>query len=355
MNIEDKEIFTLLGAQPNPAVAIRDGVVVYANHAAESTIWPHMTGQKAEKLFPPELLMSTDGPSQRQAAVEGEDRSVSVLDMAGLHILIFDSPYENWGLAGTVSQAISKGIREEMAVCGANLAVLVGRAIESSDLATLTVTSKLSKALTRLERQTENCERFFRGAGMTPHKEKIDLARLTQEVVMSVNSLPLEPKASVVTRDAYMPFVADAGLIRIALLNLLSNSFKFTPPGGTITVELSRSETAQIITVSDTGSGVEGLSGVFTAFERPISLTSPKEGVGFGLSIVQKIMSLHGGWVMLEGKPGGGTSVSLRFPPPDPSILKLPIQMPEVGDSSIYLLELSDVLPAETFRTSYLG
>ncbi len=353
MIIEDKDIFTLLGAQSDPAAAVRDGVVVYSNHSAESLIMPKMTGRPAAALLPPELLGLISGPCRMDARLFDEDMSVFVMDLDGLRIFIFDPPLTGLDAAGAVAGAIGRGIREQLAVSGANLSLLVRRAIESSDVAAINNASKLTRSLTRLERQTDNSDRYFQDYKMTPSRKKIDLLQLIGDLVAEVNTLPLEPKISFVSRVASMPFLADADLMRVAVLNLLSNSFKAVRSGGSITVEFG-SASSRVITVSDTGSGIEGLAGVFTAFERPAGLSAPGAGTGFGLSVVRKIMSLHGGWVMLEARPGGGTCVSLRFPSPDPALDSMPLSMPGPSEPRLFLLELSDVLPSEAFRAALL-
>lgn len=118
----------------------------------------------------------------------------------------------------------------------------------------------------------------------------------------------------------------DAMQVKQALVNLVSNALKFTPPGGRIEViarlgtpasarggTSSRREVE--IVVTDTGPGIP-LQDRERIFERGVRLDrdSGTPGTGVGLAIVRDVMDLHGGTVRVEEAPGGGTSIALVFP-----------------------------------------
>jgi two-component system sensor histidine kinase MprB len=111
-----------------------------------------------------------------------------------------------------------------------------------------------------------------------------------------------------------------AGLER-ALVNVLDNAVKFSPPGGTVEVTLSRGE----LTVRDHGPGVapDELPHVFDRFWRSPSARS-LPGSGLGLSIVARTVRQAGGTVALTAPEGGGTAAVLRLPgapTPPPSVV----------------------------------
>jgi signal transduction histidine kinase len=99
------------------------------------------------------------------------------------------------------------------------------------------------------------------------------------------------------------------------LFNLISNAIKFTPPGGSIRVEASRSDGDLELTVADTGIGIpsKDQARVFDKFERA-SPQTPQSGAGLGLSLVKSLVELHGGAVTIESEPGAGTTVRCRLP-----------------------------------------
>jgi signal transduction histidine kinase len=108
---------------------------------------------------------------------------------------------------------------------------------------------------------------------------------------------------------------ADPRRLKQALYNLVSNALKFTPPGGRITLEATRTEDAVLLTVADTGIGIapEHQARVFEKFAR-IDYGRREGGVGLGLSLVKSLIELHGGTVDLESAPDAGTRVTCRLP-----------------------------------------
>ena len=106
------------------------------------------------------------------------------------------------------------------------------------------------------------------------------------------------------------------------LLNVLSNAYKFTPDGGTITVSLLQTGTSENgygsyeIRVQDSGIGMskEFSEKMFTAFERErTSTVSGIEGTGLGMSITKSIVDLMGGTIDVMTAPGSGTTIIIRI------------------------------------------
>ncbi|MCW2888274.1 MAG: two-component system, OmpR family, sensor histidine kinase MprB [Streptosporangiaceae bacterium] len=103
----------------------------------------------------------------------------------------------------------------------------------------------------------------------------------------------------------------DPGSLERAVVNLLDNAVKFSPPAGTVEVYLRKGE----LTVRDHGPGIpeEELPHVFERFWRSPSARS-MPGSGLGLSIVHRVAGESGGEVRLERAPGGGTIAFLALP-----------------------------------------
>ena len=112
---------------------------------------------------------------------------------------------------------------------------------------------------------------------------------------------------------------ADSRLIKQVLLNLLSNSIKFTPSGGMITVAATvDGDGALSLSVADTGIGIPGdqLERVLQPFVQVENImTRSHSGTGLGLPLCKALMELHDGRLTLESEPGNGTVVTIRFPP----------------------------------------
>jgi CheY-like chemotaxis protein len=100
--------------------------------------------------------------------------------------------------------------------------------------------------------------------------------------------------------------------------NLLSNSIKFTPKGGTVKVTLGRAESHVELTVTDSGIGIEPefLPHIFEPFQQAADGSMRRHGgLGLGLSIVHHIVELHGGEIVAESDgQGKGTQFTIMLP-----------------------------------------
>jgi PAS domain S-box-containing protein len=110
---------------------------------------------------------------------------------------------------------------------------------------------------------------------------------------------------------------ADADRIVQALTNLLGNAVKFSPPGGTIDVEVGAGGRQATFTVRDRGRGIppDQLEAVFERF-RQVDASDARElgGTGLGLPISRAIVEQHGGRMWAESAPGAGTAFRFTLP-----------------------------------------
>jgi signal transduction histidine kinase len=109
----------------------------------------------------------------------------------------------------------------------------------------------------------------------------------------------------------------DAGRLGQAIDNLLSNALKFTPPGGTVLVKLSRRDDSAQIEITDTGMGIskEDQRRLFERFFRTSKATEEAiQGTGLGLSIAAAIVEGHGGSIEVKSDVGRGTTFTVVLP-----------------------------------------
>jgi signal transduction histidine kinase len=103
----------------------------------------------------------------------------------------------------------------------------------------------------------------------------------------------------------------DPHLVRLVLLNLLGNAWKFTArtASAVIRVEASPRDDAVVFAVHDNGAGFDMryAGKLFDPFKR-LHSNSDFEGTGIGLAVVQRIVQRHGGRVWAHGEPGNGAS-----------------------------------------------
>jgi len=118
--------------------------------------------------------------------------------------------------------------------------------------------------------------------------------------------------------DAAAVLFADERALKQIVINLVTNSVKFTRDGGRIDVAARRNENGDFeLTVADNGAGVpkEKLDRIFKPFSRVDNrYDSENAGTGLGLSLVRGLAELHGGRAWMESELGKGTRVHVVFP-----------------------------------------
>ncbi len=113
-----------------------------------------------------------------------------------------------------------------------------------------------------------------------------------------------------------LPMTGDTAKLRQILLNLLSNSIKFTEKGGTISLSATVLDAHVAVTVADTGIGMdpEDIQVAFQPFSQVDNrLERRYEGTGLGLPLTKALMDLHGGDIVIDSARGQGTRITLRF------------------------------------------
>jgi signal transduction histidine kinase len=156
---------------------------------------------------------------------------------------------------------------------------------------------------------------------------KLELCEATfdlRDTIRSVQQLVSAPMregklTEVIELPPDLPLLyADELKTKQALLNLVTNAVKFTPPGGRIEIAARFDpEIGITLTVSDTGIGIApgDLDRVLQPFEQAdSSLSRSQQGTGLGLPLVKAIIELHGGAVTLRSALDVGTRVSVTFP-----------------------------------------
>jgi len=101
-----------------------------------------------------------------------------------------------------------------------------------------------------------------------------------------------------------------------AVANVVSNAIKYTPSGGTVSVEVGTDETQMYIRVADTGVGIpaDELEYIFRPFYRGRTARRFPQGMGLGLSIAHDLVIAHGGRLKVESTPGQGSRFTVWLP-----------------------------------------
>ncbi len=175
----------------------------------------------------------------------------------------------------------------------------------------------ISKAARRMGVLIDDLLSFSRMGRGEMTKTQIDLGALVQEVIREFE--PETHDRVIRWRLTDLPVVAgDRAMLRIVLVNLISNAVKFTRPRAQTEIEigcLPDQETETIVFVRDNGVGfdMQYADKLFGVFQR-LHQADEFEGTGIGLANVRQVINRHGGRTWAEGKADGGATFYFSLP-----------------------------------------
>jgi signal transduction histidine kinase len=157
---------------------------------------------------------------------------------------------------------------------------------------------------------------------ITIRREPVDIAALVGEVADANQPLAVNKQQSITVSAApNLTAACDADRMREAIDNLISNAIKYSPIGGKISVQVGQEGNKTAIRVVDQGAGLspEDLGRLFGRFQRlSAKPTAGESSTGLGLSIVKRIIDMHGGEVAAKsGGPGQGSTFTITLPAAD--------------------------------------
>jgi PAS domain S-box-containing protein len=269
------------------------------------------------------LPICVDGEVKAVLNVEGErEKLFNDYDMSLLEILV-----------GQMSSAVGRIIRkeEEVRAGEAHIRDLLEGAMKISSMVRHDLRGPLQtiKTVTYLIREDPT--------GQEEYIKKIDdcvdyASKILEDLKMAVGSGELRlisvelsglvehcfndvtvPSTVTLVKSLQTPLVADVdpyGIRRI-VGNLLKNAVEAMPGGGTLTIETKEQDGVALITITDTGKGIDEavVKTLFTPFT-----TTKKKGTGLGLAICKQIVESHGGRISFESKQGIGTCFRVEIP-----------------------------------------
>ena len=152
-------------------------------------------------------------------------------------------------------------------------------------------------------------------AAVQLNMQRFDLAAFLRDELAELAPLALDKQQELTLEtqgEGGWELRADAPCLAILVQNLVGNAVQYTPSGGRIRLCLESVSDSLLLRVQDSGPGVpEALRAkIFERFFRQGS----KQGAGLGLSIVHRVVELHGGEIALGDSPLGGLEVSVRLP-----------------------------------------
>lgn len=314
----EEQLQTILELCRDPMVIVKKHRLSYLNQAAKAAFNSVKQGDWAFMLLPDELP-EFEGEGRILCANVGlKDYSIRCLRIGELQLYSFCPEQERSN--GLLSDGVLNGLLSELF----NLRIGTDRLLEreAPDQDTMIWRLTARRSLFALERQLGNL-RLAKCLqdGVYPCRMKtVELNSYCEELIEIIRSvtegggiqLRMEPAPS------ELSISVDPELLERMLLNLVSNAFAVTRRGGVIRLSLGRNARNGRITVSDNGGGIrpEVLDSVFHRASVPATLDdlNPARTAGLGLCIVRGAATLLDGTVMIENRPGEGTSVHISLP-----------------------------------------
>jgi len=151
-------------------------------------------------------------------------------------------------------------------------------------------------------------------------REPVDLVLVAGQAASMFAGVAEERSVELVFEAHEPPLVnGDAGRLRQVVGNVLDNALRFTPPGGRIEVRVAPAAGEGLLTVSDTGSGIDAddLERIFDRFYKADPARShagTRRTGGLGLAICKSIVEACGGSIAITSRPAAGTRVTVRLP-----------------------------------------
>ena len=151
-------------------------------------------------------------------------------------------------------------------------------------------------------------------------KRPVELASVLRQAILAAQPLANAARHTIEVNVPSEPLYLHADPVRLAQVfgNLLNNSCKYTPPGGTIRVTAQRDDQSAVVTVTDTGIGIprDRLASIFDMFAQvDQTLERSQGGLGIGLTLVKRLVELHSGTIEAQSAGEGlGSAFVVRMP-----------------------------------------
>ena len=175
------------------------------------------------------------------------------------------------------------------------------------------------------ERMSRLVKELLQLSRLDSHREKMNFKELEVGKILEdcVKKITLTAQAKeqtvecVYDRNTPLYIMGDRDKMQQVILNILTNSIKYTQAGGKIRLNAWKEDDVVCITVEDNGIGISdaALSRIFERFYRVDKARSrAMGGTGLGLSIAKQIIEVHGGSILAQSKEGSGTMMQITLP-----------------------------------------
>lgn len=298
-----------------PAAVCQDALRVHPVVAVDGCAYPNLYFDL------PEALADGAGAGERVEWMMGQLRRLAEADRERAELLEAQAAHQEAEAAVRARDELLATLAHELRTpLGAMLAqvqaslVSIGRNGHQGDgrlRSSLEMIGRQAKKQAKLIEQVMAAAQTSSG-DLPVELEPCDLAALAEDAVEAARATSPDHTFSLGVR-ACPPLRADPVRLEQVLTNLLDNAAKFSPPGSRVEVEIGTEDGRALLAVRDHGAGVppERREQIFERYQRGEGSSG---GLGLGLYVSREIVRRHGGELVVEPAPGGGSRFVARLP-----------------------------------------
>lgn len=348
---DTKQLIAAMSIIDQPVVVSRKERIAFMNPGAIAIAGRDLTGKPVSLLIPSYILNTQADKFNATAFIGTKNCSVKVSSYEGTQIFVIACNDE----MPDDREALYANMRSTLAnIKFATTCISILAEDEGNDKL-LEYVCSLNRSYYRMKRALSNVTTLNAMArGQMPfNPEAVDVAVLCKTMIDEIKAIGDLGVTINFSAPEKIRIAADRTLLQQLLLNLLSNSIIHCPQNGRIYVSLLLTDKNLILSVDDTGDGIQEdeLSYAFERYKHETDFTKP-QGAGMGLAVVRGIAEMHKGAVIIESRGDNmGTSVRVMLSLDIPISPKMNAQRPDYERESLRLIlsELSYCLPLKSF------
>ena len=332
MHFDTQALEPLFEMSRDGVIAVREGIVVYCNPAAE-TLLPIAPGDRADRFLPDHILSDPSPRFLATAVLERRSTEILSVRMDDLQLLTIVTPPDS--AQPPVTPAMLNSLGQDLISVRLSIDGVTAGIRREQEPKRAVYAAVLYQSYYRIKRLYDHLSLLLclRQGELTFKPRLIDLNSLCADLCGSVSALLQEQgvRLEYAGTEEECLLSADGALIETMLLNMLANSLLHTEGDGLIRMTLTRSEHRAVIGVDDRGSGIrpDRLRSILSGAPDQ-DPTDAGAGAGTGLSVIRGVAELHGGGLLLESTAGKGSRLRVILPLPDPKTAELHLFQPEV-------------------------
>ena len=350
----EKGLLRLMG---RPAFCAADGRVTQVNaEAASYHIRPGMALEDMLLTGAEEYAALSDGSLYLTLTVDEARLDASVTRLEEYDVFCLEDPEDHQELQSLALAA--RELRRPLDTVMRTTAQLFPVSGLEDDPDTRDQVSRINRGLYQILRVLGNMSNAGDYAATPGRMETVNLTAVLDEIFAKAAAL-------VEHTDRLLNFqnhpetiycLADQTRLERAVLNMISNAVKFSDSGSTIHAALTRRGKKLYLSVSDSGSKDTGIpDDVFTRYQRKLYLEDKGFGIGLGMVLIRAAAAAHGGAVLIDRQPGGGTRVtmSMTIHQSNSQLRFNPITFDYCSERDHSLVELSEILPHALYEKEH--